>query len=116
MMMKHKTLFKPIFGVSLVITLLAGCGVPATQSPTPIPSTPTSIPPVTSTTNILSQTLTIGDYQFLMECSGAGSPVVLLLGGRAEAWKPIQTEINRFTRTCVFDHMGSSLTPLTAEQ
>jgi pimeloyl-ACP methyl ester carboxylesterase len=58
----------------------------------------------------------MGDYQYTMECSGEGSPVVLLLGGRAVAWKPIQAEINRITRTCVFDHMGSSPTPLTVEE
>jgi len=113
---KYETLFKPIFGISLVIALLAGCGAPATQSPTPIPSAAPSIPPITSSPSILNQTLTIGDYQFLMECSGAGSPVVLLLGGRAEAWKPIQTKINPFTRTCVFDHVGTSPTPLMGEE
>jgi pimeloyl-ACP methyl ester carboxylesterase len=113
---KYETLFKPIFGIGLVIALLAGCGVPATQSPTLIPPAPTSISPVTSTPNILTQSLTIGDYQYMMECNGEGSPVVLLLGGRAAAWKPIQAEINRFTSTCVFDHMGSSTQPLTAEE
>jgi pimeloyl-ACP methyl ester carboxylesterase len=113
---KYETLFKPIFGIGLVIALLAGCGVPATQSPTLIPPAPTSIPLVTSTPNILSQTLTIGDYQYVMECSGKGSPAVLLLGGRAAAWKLIQTEINRFTRTCVFDHVGTSPIPLIGEE
>jgi pimeloyl-ACP methyl ester carboxylesterase len=52
----------------------------------------------------------------MMECSGAGNPVTLLLGGRAAAWKPIQTEINRHARTCVFDHMGGRTTPLTAQE
>ena len=51
-----------------------------------------------------------------MACSGEGNPAVLLLGGRAAAWKPIQIEINRFTRTCVFDHMASSPNRLTTEQ
>jgi len=58
----------------------------------------------------------MGEYQYTMECSGEGSPVVLLLGGRAAAWKPIQAEINRITRTCTFDHMGNRSTPLTAEE
>ncbi len=119
-------LFK-LVTIFALIGLAMGCTTPMPPiSPMPISTAalptatlspiPTSISSVTSTTHILTQTLTIGDYQYVMECSGAGSPVVLLLGGRAEAWKPIQTEINRFTRTCVFDHMGSSSTPLTAEQ
>jgi|ERR1041385_1408160 hypothetical protein len=37
--MKYKTLFMPIFGMSFVIALLAGCRAPATQSPTLAPST-----------------------------------------------------------------------------
>jgi len=40
-MMKNKTLFKQIFGVSLIIALLTGCVAPAIQSPTPIPPAPT---------------------------------------------------------------------------
>ncbi len=119
-------LFK-LVTIFALIGLAMGCTTPMPPiSPMPISTAAlptatlspilTSISSVTSTTNILSQTLTIGDYQFLMECSGAGSPVVLLLGGRAEAWKPIQTEINRFTRTCVFDHVGTSPTPLMGEE
>ena len=110
-----------------LIGLAMGCTTPRSPiSPMPtstvalstvtLSPTLTSISSVTSTPNILSQILTIGDYQYVMECSGEGSPVVLLLGGRVDAWKQIQTEINRFTRTCVFDHMGSSTQPLTAEE
>jgi pimeloyl-ACP methyl ester carboxylesterase len=51
-----------------------------------------------------------------MECSGEGSPTVLLLGGRAATWKPIQAVVNQSVRTCVFDHMGSRPTPLTAAE
>ena len=110
-----------IFVLTLVCVLLLACTPASPPSPTAV-SSPifiTSIPPdasATSTTNILAQTLTIGDYQYVMECSGEGSPVVLLLGGRAAAWKAIQVEINRSARTCVFDHMGSITKPLTAEE
>ena len=111
--------------VSLILLLINGCTIPLpAMSPMPnVMPPPTLISPspdssVTSAslTNILTKTLTIGDYEYVMACSGAGSPTVLLLGGRAAAWKPIQIELNPFTRTCVFDHMGSNPNPLTAEQ
>jgi pimeloyl-ACP methyl ester carboxylesterase len=116
--MKYQTLYKRILGVGLMLALLTGCTAPAMLAPTPVPPTSTSIPPdLTPTpTNILIQTLTIGDYQYVMECNGEGNPVALLLGGRAAAWKSIQAGVNRFTRTCVFDHIGSSPTHLTAKE
>jgi pimeloyl-ACP methyl ester carboxylesterase len=126
--MKNKILFNLILAVSLIVTPLMGCSVSATPVATkPVSPTTytqptfTSIPSeasVTSTSNanIFNQTLTFGDYQYVMECSGEGSPVTLLLGGRAATWKPIQAEINRSTRTCVFNHIGSSPTPLTAKE
>jgi pimeloyl-ACP methyl ester carboxylesterase len=117
---KMKTYKILVFVLTLVCVLLLACTPASPPSPTAVPSlTFTSIPPdasVTSTNNILTQTLTIGDYQYVMECSGEGTPVALLLGGRAAAWKPIQAGMNRSPHTCVFDHMGSSTTPLTAEQ
>jgi pimeloyl-ACP methyl ester carboxylesterase len=122
------TLILNLMKVSLILSLTIGCTtpIPATM-PISTPTPPTAISSATFTsissassatpiTNVLTQTLTVGDYQYTVECSGEGSPVVLLLGGRAAAWKPTQAEINRFTRTCVFDHMGSSPNPLTAEQ
>src|SRR5688572_12221790 len=122
-----------LVNVSLILLFAIGCTTPnPTHSPvatsptfTPVmpsvtPSTsPTSISSVssaTSTTDILSQSLTIGEYQYVMECSGEGSPTVLLLGGRAATWKPIQAVVNQSVRTCVFDHMGSRPTPLTAAE
>jgi pimeloyl-ACP methyl ester carboxylesterase len=124
--MKYHIFLKRILGAGLVFALLTGCRAPATL-PTPTPVLPRATPPATLTstspsssvtpiTDVLTQTLTVGDYQYVMECRGDGSPVVLLLGGRAAAWKPIQAEINGFTRTCVFEHMGGSPNPLTAEQ
>jgi len=106
--------------VFLILLLAIGCS--SVPPPTFTPAVPTATtavpftPSVTPINNILTQTLTMGEYQYTMECSGEGSPVVLLLGGRAAAWKQIQTEINRITRTCIFDHMGNRPTPLTAEE
>jgi pimeloyl-ACP methyl ester carboxylesterase len=110
-----------ISAMMLTCVLLSACAPATPPLPTSEPPTLTALPPnssatSTSTTNILTKTLTVGDYQYTMECSGEGSPVVLLLGGRAAAWKPIQAEINRSTRTCVFDHKGTTTKPLTAEE
>ena len=116
------TIFFNLAKVSLILLLVLGCTTPISTStaalPTVVEPTFTSLAPNSSPTvitNILTQTLTIDEYQYMMECSGEGSLVVLLLGGRVEAWKPIQAEINRFTRTCVFEHIGNSPTPLIAE-
>ena len=117
------TIFFNLAKISLILLLVLGCTTPISTStaalPTVVEPTFTALAPNSSATvitNTLTQTLTIGDYQYVMACSGAGSPTVLLLGGRAAAWKPISMEINHFTRTCVFEHMGNSPTPLTAEQ
>src|SRR4026207_1467057 len=102
--MKYQILFKRMLGVGLMLALLTGCTASAMPAPTPMPPTSTSIPPglaPTPTTNILIQTLMIGDYQYVMECNGEGSPAVLLFGGRAANWKPILTEIKVSTRTCL---------------
>lgn len=125
------TMLFNLMKVLLILLLAIGCTTPIpVMSPMPSTSAPaeptatlptvfTSISPTSSVTpinDVLTQTLTVGDYQYTMECSGEGSPVTLLLGGRAAAWKPIQEEINRFTRSCVFEHAGSIANPLTAEQ
>jgi pimeloyl-ACP methyl ester carboxylesterase len=114
------TLVFNLMKVLLILLLAIGCTslLPPTFTPA-VPTATTSAPftpSVTPINNVLTQTLTMGEYQYTMECSGEGSPVVLLLGGRAAAWKPIQAEINRITRSCVFDHTGSNPNPLTAEE
>ena len=111
--------------VSLIFLLAIGCTGPILPTSTPasptttLPAIITPVAPESSSTlitDVITRTLTIGDYQYVMECSGEGRPAVLLLGGRAAALKSLQAEINHFTRTCVFEHMGNSPTPLTAEQ
>src|SRR5688572_10175171 len=112
--------FFTLLKVLLILLLAIGCTPPVRSSmSTPVSTTSTVGPPATMPTaaltsassatsitpsaDILTHTFTIEDYQYMMECSGAGNPVTLLLGGRAAAWKPIQTAINRHARTCVFD-------------
>jgi pimeloyl-ACP methyl ester carboxylesterase len=110
------TLVFNLMKVFLILLLATGCTSLLPPTFTPAVPTATTSAPVTPINNVLTQTLTMGEYQYTMECSGEGSPVVLLLGGQAAAWKPIQAEINRITRTCTFDHMGNRPTPLTAEE
>jgi len=107
-----------LFSLMIVFVM---CGVTVAcmpESTMPPTLTPPTRSPAQLTTapsrNILTHALSLDDYQFVIECSGEGSPVVLLLGGRAAAWKPVQEQISRMTRTCIFDHKGSSPTPLTA--
>lgn len=120
--MTYQSLLKRILGVNLAIALFTGCSVSTSNQVarpmmSPAIDTPiSSAPSFTPIPDVLTRTMTVRDYQYITECSGEGRPAVLLLGGRSAAWKPIQAEINRFTRTCVFEHMGNSPTPLTAEQ
>ena len=127
-----KVLFT-LMKVLLILLLAIGCTPPVRSSmSTQVSTTSTAAPPatilpvtltstsytssITPNEDVLTHTLIIEDYQYMMECSGAGNPVTLLLGGRAAAWKPIQKEINRHARTCVFDHTGSRPAPLTAQE
>src|SRR5215207_963530 len=129
--MKNKKLFNEKLAVSLICILLMGCSVPVAESstfmststpvaPTTVPLTFTSIAPDASTgataTNALTQILTMDDYQYVMECSGEGNPIVLLIGGRAATWEPVQEALIPSTHTCVFEHAGSRPTPLTAAE
>src|SRR5215208_5009795 len=113
--MKNKKLLNEKFAVTLVFTLLMGFSLPAAESstsmtmstsvaPTTVPLTFTSIAPDASTgataLNGLTRSLTLGDYQYVMECSGEGKLTVLLLGGRAVTWEPVQEALNPSTRTC----------------
>jgi pimeloyl-ACP methyl ester carboxylesterase len=95
---------------------------PTATVPTPTPPTvPTSAQPAslaTPITNILTKTLDAGGYDYVMECRGEGSPVILLFGGRASNWQAssVYTALVGLTRTCTFDHVGRSMNPLTSEQ
>jgi len=51
----------------------------------------------------------IGGYQLHINCTGAGSPTVILdagLGGSSLDWSKVQPEVARFTRVCSYDRAG----------
>jgi pimeloyl-ACP methyl ester carboxylesterase len=109
--------------VSLILLLAIGCTtlVPAML---PVPTSTAALPTdsisndsySTPTSNVLTQTLTVDNYQYVMECSGEGNLTVLLLGGRAANWKLVQEALNTSTCTCLFEHTGSHPTPVTATE
>jgi pimeloyl-ACP methyl ester carboxylesterase len=51
----------------------------------------------------------IGNYQLHINCTGAGSPTVILdagLGGTSLDWSKVQPAVARFTRVCSYDRAG----------
>jgi pimeloyl-ACP methyl ester carboxylesterase len=50
-----------------------------------------------------------GGRSLYLDCVGAGTPTVVLeagLGGGADAWKDVQPQLGRVTRTCAYDRAG----------
>lgn len=66
----------------------------------------------------------IGDYRLHLNCTGEGSPTVILdagLGGGVLDWALVQPEVAKLTRVCSFDHAGagwsdSGIQPRTSQQ
>ena len=51
----------------------------------------------------------IGSYRLQLNCSGSGSPTVILesgLGDLMSEWQPVQDQISRFTRVCSYHRAG----------
>ena len=54
-------------------------------------------------------TFTVGDRQLYLECSGSGSPTVILFNGLSERtphWAWVKQGVARETRVCAFDRAG----------
>ena len=68
--------------------------------------------------------MNIGGYRLHINCTGTGSPTVILdagLGGTSLDWSKIQPEVARFTRVCSYDRAGygwseSGAGPRTSQQ
>jgi pimeloyl-ACP methyl ester carboxylesterase len=66
----------------------------------------------------------IGGYRLLINCTGSGSPTVILesgLGDISIGWNRVQTEISKFARVCSYDRAGyggsdAGPMPRTSEQ
>ena len=51
----------------------------------------------------------IGGYRLKLNCTGAGSPTVVLESGLGDVsieWQPVQADIAQFTRVCSYDRAG----------
>src|SRR4051794_29913981 len=54
----------------------------------------------------LSRRIDVGGRSLAIECSGSGSPTVVLesgLGAESVWWEPVQDAVARFTQVCRFD-------------
>ena len=54
----------------------------------------------------------VGGYRVFLQCTGEGSPTVVLEAGAgidSSDWEPIQTDVARFTRACSYDRPGLGL-------
>ena len=80
--------------VTILTLLLTACSAPARTSQ---PPTPTPIP---------SGMVDVGGYELFYQCSGQGSPAVILesgLGGGSGAWAGVIAGVAENTRVCAYD-------------
>ena len=57
----------------------------------------------------IGRTVTVGDRELYLECSGSGSPTVILFNGlyeRTPHWAWVKQAVARETRVCAFDRAG----------
>ena len=99
-------------GISLAVSLLvlAGC---SSELSGPV-STPTQVPSTNSLTPAaVSGSFDVGGGRTLhMECSGEGSPTIILEAGDEsgiELWSQIMPDVGELTRTCAYDRAGIGL-------
>ena len=91
----------------LALVCLAGCGGSEAKKPSPTPALE----------GLIGKEVDIGGGRSLfLQCSGSGSPTVLLEGGfgaDAHAWDGVRPDVARTTRTCAYDRAGtgSSIPP-----
>jgi pimeloyl-ACP methyl ester carboxylesterase len=93
----------------LLLVLLTACSAPA---PTSQPPTPTPMP---------SGMVDVGGYELFYQCSGQGSPTVILesgMGSDSSFWARVIAGVAKTTRVCAYDraNLGRSdeaLTPRT---
>ena len=88
-------------GIAVVVLALAGCGGSEALKATTVAGHPGSLVPA-------------GDHRLYAECTGSGSPTVVLDSGGeggVESWTEVQPRIARFTRVCSYDRAGNGLSP-----
>jgi pimeloyl-ACP methyl ester carboxylesterase len=50
----------------------------------------------------------VGGYRIHIDCTGTGSPTVILIGGFSFDWALVQPEVAKFTRVCAYDASGNA--------
>ena len=89
--------------VVLVVVLVVGCGGDATKDE----SRPQ---PTISDEGVSSgEFVDVGGRRLFFECSGSGSPTILLeagFGGGSNLWAGVLPELGQETRTCAYDRAG----------
>ena len=89
--------------VVLVVVLVVGCGGDATKDE----SRPQ--PTITDEGVGSGEFVDVGGRRLFLECSGSGSPTVLLeagFGGGSNLWADVLPELGQETRTCAYDRAG----------
>src|ERR1039457_7239830 len=82
---------------ALTTLVLQVCGPIVAQSPKPSPSPPPG------------QLVDVGGYRVHINCTGAGSPVVVIVGaGFSFDWGLVQPEVAKYTKVCTYDVSGTA--------
>ena len=82
---------------ALTTLVLQVCGPIVAQSPKPSPSPPPG------------QLVDVGGYRVHINCTGAGSPAVVIVGaGFSFDWGLVQPEVAKFTKVCTYDVSGTA--------
>jgi hypothetical protein len=50
----------------------------------------------------------LGGYRVHLNCTGQGSPAVMIVGGFSFDWSLVQPEVAAFTRVCTYDLSGTA--------
>jgi pimeloyl-ACP methyl ester carboxylesterase len=88
--------------LGFVALVLAGCGGEE-QKDEPEP------PRITNEDIVAGDLVDVGGRSLYLECSGSGSPTVLLeagFGGSTENWRSVLPQLAEITRTCAYDRAG----------
>jgi pimeloyl-ACP methyl ester carboxylesterase len=86
----------------LAVLLLASVGGSAATLRTALADNPPPMP---------GQLYEVGGHRLHLNCTGSGSPTVVLLGGMGEtsaAWGLVQPAVDRATRVCSYDRAGQA--------
>jgi len=79
----------------MVLLIAAAVGVAQAQN-----SAPPYAPP--------GKMVDLGGYRVHLDCEGAGSPTVMIVGGFSFDWSLVQPEIAKVTRVCTYDASGTA--------